>query len=113
MADFLAAYPLPDDSQLSYDLPEEETLMIEGKEQCWKMYFDRASSIQPIVRPKIPQIKASIGLIFITLECGILRYSLSLLKPGTNNKAEYEALVTGLELIIKMGIQSPHINGGS
>ena len=77
------------------------------------MYFDRASSIQLAIRPKIPQVRAGIGLIFITPEGGILIYSLSLLKPGTNNKAEYEALVTGLELIIKMGIQNPHINGGS
>ena len=113
MVDFLAAHPLPDDSPLSCDLPDEESLMIEGEEQFWKMYFDGASSIQQAVILKIPQVKASIGLIFITLECGILRYSLSLLKPCTNNEAEYEALVTGLELAIKMGIQSLHIYGDS
>ena len=34
LADFLAAHPLPDDSPLSCDLLDEETLMIEGEKQC-------------------------------------------------------------------------------
>ena len=92
------AHPLPDDSPLSCDLPDEETLMIEGEEQCYKMYFDGASSIQLAVRPKIPQVRAGIRLIFISPEGRILRYFLSLVKPCTNNEAEYEALVAGLEL---------------
>ncbi|XP_039123424.1 uncharacterized protein Mb2253c-like [Dioscorea cayenensis subsp. rotundata] len=73
------------------------------------MYFDGASSIQPAVRPKIPQVRAGIGLIFISPEGGILRYSLSLLKSCTNNEAEYEALIAGLELAVNMEIQSLHI----
>ena len=73
------------------------------------MYFDGASSIQPAVRPKIPQIRAVIGLIFIIPQGGILRYSLSLLRLCTNNEAKYEALIAGLELAIKMRIQHLHI----
>ena len=53
LVDFLTAHPLPVDSPLGCDLPDEETMMIEGEEQCWKMYFDGASSIQPVDRPKI------------------------------------------------------------
>ncbi|XP_039131869.1 uncharacterized protein LOC120268610 [Dioscorea cayenensis subsp. rotundata] len=98
LADFLAVHPLPDESPLRCDLPDEETLAIEEGKQCWQMYFDGASSIQPAVRPKIPQVRAGIGLIFISPEGGILRYSLSLLKPCTNNEAEYEALIDGFEL---------------
>ena len=114
MADFLTAvHPLLNDYQLSCNLPDKGTLMIEGEEQCWKMYFDGAFSIQPAVRPKILQIRAGIGLIFIILESGILRYSLSLLKPCTNNEAEYEALIAGLELAIQMGVQKLHIYGDS
>ena len=104
LADFLAVHPLPIDSLLGCDLPDEETSMIEGEEQCWKMYFDGASSIQPAVRPKIPQIRAGIRLILVTPECGILRYSLFLLKPCTNKEAKYKALVAELELAIKMGV---------
>ncbi|XP_039130895.1 uncharacterized protein LOC120267296 [Dioscorea cayenensis subsp. rotundata] len=113
LADFLAAHPLPDESPLGCDLPDEETLVIEEGKQCWKMYFDGASSIQPAIRPKITQVRAGIGIIFISPEGGILRYSLSLLKPCTNNEAEYEALIAGLELAINMGIQSLHIYGDS
>ena len=66
LADFLAAHLLPVDSLLSCNFLDEETFVIEGEEQCWKMYFDGASSIQPAVRPKILQVILGIGLIFIT-----------------------------------------------
>ncbi|KAJ0962342.1 hypothetical protein J5N97_030170 [Dioscorea zingiberensis] len=111
LADFLAAHPLPDDSPLNYDLPDEETLTVE--EARWRLYFDGASSIKPALMSIIPQIKARIGLVFITPEGGILRYAFSLTEPCTNNEAEYEALVAGLELAIKMGIQNIYIFGDS
>ncbi|KAJ0969282.1 hypothetical protein J5N97_022159 [Dioscorea zingiberensis] len=111
LADFLAAHPLPDDSPLNYDLPDEETLTVE--ETRWRLYFDGASSIKPALRSTIPQIKAGIGLVFVTPEGGILRYALSLTEPCTNNEAEYEALIAGLELTIQMGIQHIHIFGDS
>ena len=71
LADFLVAHPLPDDSPLTCDLPDEKTLAIKEEKQYWKVYFDRASSIQQAFRPKIPQVRAGIGLIFITPEGGI------------------------------------------
>jgi len=42
LADFLAAHPIPDDSPLATDLPDEEVMQIEIK-RGWKMYFDWAS----------------------------------------------------------------------
>ena len=77
------------------------------------MYFDGTSLIQPVVRPKFPQVRTGVGLIFTTLEVEILRYSLSPLKPWANNEAEYEALIAGMELAIKMGIKSLHVYGDS
>ena len=68
------------------------------------MYFDELFSIQLAVWRKILQVRASIGLIYITPASGILRYSLSLLKPCTNNEVEYEAFIVGLELAIKTRI---------
>ncbi|KAJ0963333.1 hypothetical protein J5N97_028455 [Dioscorea zingiberensis] len=111
LADFLAAHPLPDNSPLNYDLSDEETLTVE--EARWRLYFDGASSIKPTLMSTIPQIKAGIGLVFVTPERGILRYALSLTEPCTNNEAEYDALIAGLELAIKMGIQHIHIFGDS
>lgn len=111
--DFLVAHPLRDNSPLRCDLPNEDTLAIEEKKQSWKMYFNRASLIQPDIRPKISQVRAGIGLIFISPKGGILMYSISLLNSSTNNEKEYEALITRLELPIKMGIQSLCIYGNS
>ncbi|XP_020084900.1 uncharacterized protein LOC109707778 [Ananas comosus] len=113
LADFLAAHPIPDDSPLVCDLPDEHIMFATDNQPYWKMYFDGASSIQPAFSPNIPQIKAGIGLIFITPEGGILRYSLALSEPRTNNEAEYEALVAGLEIAIQLNIQKLHIFGDS
>ena len=44
LADFLAAHPIPDDSPLACDFPDEEVLNLE-EESTWEMYFDGASSI--------------------------------------------------------------------
>ncbi|KAI0502580.1 hypothetical protein KFK09_017534 [Dendrobium nobile] len=42
-----------------------------------------------------------------------LRYSYSLSEPRTNNKAEYEALILGLELAIQMSLTRVKIFGDS
>lgn len=76
----------------------------EEKPLVWDMNFNGASSIKPAKPPNIAKAWADIGLIFITLERGIMRYSFGLMKPKTNNEAKYEALVAGLEIIISIGI---------
>ena len=73
------------------------------------MYFDGASSIKSVPGPKIPTIRASVGLVFVTPEGGIIRHSLMLTEPCTNNEAEYEALITGLEISLNMGIKKLRI----
>ena len=47
LADFLAAYPVPDDSPLLCELPGEEILFMENEMPFWKLYFDGASSLDP------------------------------------------------------------------
>lgn len=106
-------HPLPNDSSLKCDFHDEETLVIEGEKQYSKMYFDGASSIQLPIRPKISKVRVGIRLIFTALEGGILRYSHFLLRLCINNVVEYDALLAGLELAIKIGIQSLHIYGDS
>ncbi|XP_020081530.1 uncharacterized protein LOC109705200 [Ananas comosus] len=113
LADFLAAHPVSSGSLLVCDLPDEEVLLVEDEQPYWDMYFDGASSIQPAYSPSIPQVRVGVGLIFVTPERGILRYSLALSEPRTNNEAEYEALIAGLEIAIFMNIQRLHIYGDS
>ncbi|PKU59202.1 hypothetical protein MA16_Dca026724 [Dendrobium catenatum] len=81
---------------------------------AWKLYFDGEASFQRGTEPQslLPG-KAGVGLIFITPDKVILRYSYSLSDPCTNNKAEYEALITGLELAISMEIKNIKIYGDS
>lgn len=113
MADFLAAHPIPHDSPLAYDFPDEEVLYTEEENPAWEMYFDGASSIRPAAGPNIPQLRAGIGLVFVTPEGGIIRHSLALMEPCTKNEAEYEALIAGLELALNMGIRRLRIFGDS
>lgn len=75
------------------------------------MYFDGASSIKPTPYPSFPNTRADINLIFITLEGGIMRHFFGLTEPRTNNEAEYEALVAGLEEAISLGIYNLHVYG--
>ena len=45
LADFLAAHPLPADSPLNDDLPDEPVMSLEGTTlRRWELYFDGASS---------------------------------------------------------------------
>ncbi|PKU60192.1 RNA-directed DNA polymerase [Dendrobium catenatum] len=115
LADFLAAHPIPADSPLNDDLPDEQIMQVEENERqpFWEMYFDGASSIRPVRPPNIARARAGIGLIFVAPEGGIMRFSFSLTEPRTNNEAEYEALLAGLEIAIDVRIQHLQIFGDS
>ncbi|KAI0519706.1 hypothetical protein KFK09_007165 [Dendrobium nobile] len=115
VADFLAAHPLPAESPLNDDLPDEQIMSLkEPNNQVWEMYFDGAASSQrgKAHQPTIPG-KAGIGLVFITPDKGMMYFSYHLSEPCTNNEAEYEALITGLELTILMEIKEIKIFGDS
>jgi ribonuclease HI len=58
-------------------------------------------------------VRAGVGLVFVTPEGGIIRYYLALIESCTNNEAEYEALVAGLELSLELEIKVMHIFGDS
>jgi RNase H-like domain found in reverse transcriptase/Reverse transcriptase-like len=108
LADFLAAHPIQDDSPLKCDFSNEEILHIEEGNPIWELYFDGASSIRPITGLGI-----GVGLVFVTPEGGIIRHSLALTEPCTNNEAEYEALIAGLELSLELEIKVIRIFGDS
>ncbi|PKU61385.1 hypothetical protein MA16_Dca026414 [Dendrobium catenatum] len=107
VADFLAAHPLPADSPLNDNLPNEQIMSLrESGEAIWELYFDgAASSRRNTTQQSIVPGKARVGLIFITLEKGMMHFSYHLSEPCINNKDEYEALITGLELAILMEIK--------
>ncbi|XP_057803083.1 uncharacterized protein LOC131018370 [Salvia miltiorrhiza] len=87
LADFLADHPIPAEWELTDDLPDEDALVIEISPP-WTMYIDGASH----------QDEAGAGVVFVSPERQVLPYSFTLTKNCSNNVAEYQALILGLEM---------------
>ncbi|XP_019199626.1 PREDICTED: uncharacterized protein LOC109193238 [Ipomoea nil] len=102
LADFLADHPIPAEWELSDDLPNEDVLVIEILPPL-KMYFDGASHREG----------AGAGVVFVTPEGEVLPYSFTLTKQCSNNVAEYQALIHGLEIAADMKQLRINIYGDS
>jgi ribonuclease HI len=63
--------------------------------EVWRMYFDGSLKLQG----------AGAGILFIAPRGEQLKYTLQLLFPVSNNAAEYEALIHGLNIAISVGIK--------
>ncbi|KAK2985428.1 hypothetical protein RJ640_006066 [Escallonia rubra] len=113
LADFLAAHPVPDDSSLMLDLPDEEVMQREIK-KGWEMYFDGASK-NPDGEKQNDQKnnQSGIGIVFVTQKGGIILHSFSLTEGCSNNEAEYEAIIMELELSLEVSIDDLTIYGDS
>ena len=101
LADFLAAHPIPDNMELPDDLPDEEVFATEMS--FWQLYFDGAARKNSV----------GAGVVLITSSGGLILYSLSILVTCTNNVAEYEALIIGLEIALEMQISHLRVFGDS
>jgi len=71
--------------------------------ECWTLYFDGS----------LMKTGAGAGLVFIPPLGVRMRYAIRLHFPASNNAAEYEALVNGLHIAIKLGIKRLDIRGDS
>ncbi|XP_070046401.1 uncharacterized protein [Nicotiana tomentosiformis] len=91
LADFLADHPIPNDWELTDELPNEDAMVIEVQPP-WKMYFDGAAH----------RGGASAGVVFVTYQGEALPYSFTLTQLCSNNVAEYQALILGLEMAVEM-----------
>ncbi|KAL0290630.1 UNVERIFIED_CONTAM: hypothetical protein Sangu_2566600 [Sesamum angustifolium] len=89
LEDFLADHPMPTEWELSDDLPDQDVLVIEVTPP-WKMYFDGASHKEG----------AGTGVVFVTSEGEVLPYLFTLTQNCSNNVAEYQALILGLEIVV-------------
>jgi ribonuclease HI len=67
------------------------------------MYFDGSLKLQG----------AGIGILFIAPRGEQLKYALQLLFSASNNAAEYEALIHGLNIAISLGIKRLMVYGDS
>ena len=87
VADFLAQNPMDNEQEWELEFPDEHLGLIEV--QTWIMYFDGA----------VNNRGASIGVILISPEGEIIPMAKSLEFEVTNNQAEYEACMFGLEAL--------------
>jgi ribonuclease HI len=67
------------------------------------MYFDGSLKLQG----------AGAGILFIVHEGEQLKYALQLLFPASNNAAEYEALIHGLNIAVSLSIKKMMVYGDS
>ncbi|XP_057789942.1 uncharacterized protein LOC131006784 [Salvia miltiorrhiza] len=96
LADFLANHPIPAEWELSDDLSDEDALVIDVALPWW-MFFDGASHKEG----------AGAGIVFVTPERQVLPFSFTLTENCSNNVAEYQALILGLEMALNM--QQSHL----
>ncbi|GAA0154397.1 hypothetical protein LIER_12390 [Lithospermum erythrorhizon] len=102
LTDFLADHPLPTEWELCEELPDEDVMNMEVMPP-WQMYFDGAAH----------QEGAWAGVVFITPQQDLLPYSFSLSHKCSNNVAEYQALILGLEAATDLNIPQLEIYGDS
>ncbi|XP_066373242.1 uncharacterized protein [Miscanthus floridulus] len=100
LAEFLVTHPVPDDSPLITELPDQEVFTTEI-EAPWELYFDGASRVEDTLNGA-PRRRVGAGLVFKNPRGGVMYHSFSLLKECSNNEAEYEALIFGLLLALSM-----------
>ena len=71
--------------------------------EYWMMYFDGSVMV--------PGLGA--GVVLISLDGSRLRYMIYLHFSATNNTAEYEALINGLHIGVKLGATWLYVHGDS
>ncbi|XP_074264407.1 uncharacterized protein LOC141586903 [Silene latifolia] len=102
LADFLADHPVPGEWNFSDELPGEEVFYIDVL-PSWQIYFDGAAR----------QDGAGAGVVFISPEKHLVPYSFILPELCTNNAAEYQALIIGVQMALEMGCKDLDIYGDS
>ncbi|KAG8474563.1 hypothetical protein CXB51_031307 [Gossypium anomalum] len=104
VADFMASRALEDYEPLNFDFPNEELMCIAMTEDSsWRLNFDGASNA---VRNRIRAVLVSPNGDHYPFTC-------KLDFDCTNNMAEYEACIMGLQATIERGIKTLEIYGDS
>ncbi|KAM1692465.1 hypothetical protein ACFX2K_032071 [Malus domestica] len=102
LADFLADHPILADWKISDDLPDEDMFYINIFPK-WTMFFDGSARGDG----------AGAGVVFMSPQRQILPYSFQLSELCSNNVAEYQALIIGLQMAINMEIIAFEVYGDS
>ncbi|PKI70850.1 hypothetical protein CRG98_008741 [Punica granatum] len=97
IADHLAEFPIVDDTPITSDFPDEGILQMNDEEETpgWKMYFDGA----------VNSTGSGIGAVLIFPEGRHFPVVVKIDFPCTNNIAEYEACILGLQAAINLKVK--------
>jgi len=71
-----------------------------SEDEVWQMFFDGTSRTSPKGK-----IIAGVGVVFISPQNHVLSRTFSLTEPCSNNVAEYNALLVGLQIAYEMGVR--------
>ncbi|KAJ9189416.1 hypothetical protein P3X46_000712, partial [Hevea brasiliensis] len=107
IADLLAENPIQDYEALDFEFPDEHINEVdceeEGPANVWEMYFDGAVNLSG----------NGIGVVLISPDGKHFPIAVKLRFDCTNNVAEYEACVMGLQAAIEMKIRKLEVYGDS
>ena len=110
IADFLAERANEEYEPMSFDFSDEKLIAVlqiekeeSPEEDGWKMYFDGASNA----------LGRGVGAVLISSEGNHCPFTTKLSFDCTNNVAEYEACVLGLQAAIEKKIKSLIVYGDS
>ncbi|KAG5528415.1 hypothetical protein RHGRI_029180 [Rhododendron griersonianum] len=83
-------------------------------QKAWEMYFDGATrSPNGQKQENLKNNKSGIGVVFVTPNNAIIPHSFVLTEGCSNNEAEYEAVIAGLELALQIPIEELLVYGDS
>ncbi|PKI48751.1 hypothetical protein CRG98_030852, partial [Punica granatum] len=97
IADHLAEFPIEDNTPIIPNFPDEGILQVDGEDDKpeWKMYFDGA----------VNSTGSGIGAILISPDGCYYPVAAKIDFPCTNNVAEYEACILGLQAAIDFKVK--------
>jgi len=112
MADFLADHLISGSSKLYDNLSDEiakvNVTRVSPEEQVWQLFIDGASRTSPE-----GNIIADVEVVLISPHNYIIPRIFSLTKLCSNNIAEYNALLIGMQLVEKIGVKNLKTCGNS
>ncbi|KAI8568356.1 hypothetical protein RHMOL_Rhmol02G0191700 [Rhododendron molle] len=92
VAEFLADCPIEGGEDAEFKFPDEDIMTV--TEEVWQLYFDEPAN----------QKGFGIGVLLISLDGSHIPLAFKLNFEVTNNQAEYEACIVGMEATIEIGI---------
>ncbi|XP_037494729.1 uncharacterized protein Mb2253c-like [Jatropha curcas] len=101
MAEFLAENPVTDDELWELEFPDEHLLCIETG--VWKLYFDGSAN----------RNGARAGIVIEAPDGEVTTMCKRLLFSVTNNMAEYEACIMGMEALLTSSAKEVEVIGDS